>query len=106
MQLAICYISHLHFDFTKVLCSSVKPSLKVWAFQGLPFGDWLAVCWPSLVFKGCLNHELSKGLKSTFFKIPVFFFYSIFYLYYITAHELEPHITKLHRDYKYYIQSA
>lgn len=74
--------------------------------MGLTFGDWLAVCWPSLVYNGCLNHELSEGLKSTFFRIPVFFFYSVFYLYSITAHELEPHITELHRDYKYYIQSA
>lgn len=40
----------------------------------LHFGDWLAVWWPSLVFKGCLNHELSKGLKSTFFNIREMFF--------------------------------
>lgn len=53
--------------------------------MGLTFGDWLAVCWPSLVFKGYLNHELSKGLKSTFFKIPVFSFIQSF-IYTISLH--------------------
>lgn len=53
--------------------------------MGLTFGDWLAVCWPSLVYKGCLNHGLSKGLKSTFFRILVFSFAHSF-IYTISLH--------------------